>query len=63
MELEKENKYDTTRTVGNLQKFVGFFLGKSEVQKMKMKKENECDTKREFFSEVRKAENEDGKRK
>ena len=59
--------YDTTRTVGNLQKFAGFFLGKSEVQKMKMKKENECDTKREilpeFCSEVRSAENEDEKRK
>ena len=61
--MENENEYDTTRTVGNLQKFAGFFLGKSEVQKMKMKKENECDTKREIFSEVRKAENEDGKRK
>ena len=48
MEMKKENKYDTTRTVGNLQKFAGFFGGKSEVQKMKMKKENEYDILPEF---------------
>ena len=42
MEMKKEKKYDTTRTVRNLQKF----FQKPEKQKMEMKKENKYDTTR-----------------
>ena len=39
------------------------FVRKSEVQKMEMKKENKYETAGFFYTDVRKAENEEGKRK